>query len=203
MYVIISGRSVSCVLPTSSTAASICYDNSSNTCIYNILRHWAHHCIAIAIPNVCTLASALTETTETVLLAWIVESAIRDGHSLPRSHPRFLSRGWPNSCMLGGPATILCILCDACSDRIAKLFYACFYGVWYKYRARGIAPYGRGSNLPEKVSCDMGYRSDSIAISHDAGTKSESSLHVCTRSFSSSKQTCLANTDCQAITQVR
>ena len=32
-----------------------------------------------------------------------------------------------------------------------------------------IAPFWGSANLPEKVSCDMGYRSDSIAVSRDMG----------------------------------
>ena len=38
-----------------------------------------------------------------------------------------------------------------------------------KYRGGGIAPFWGSANLPEKVSRDMGYRSDSIAISRDMG----------------------------------
>ena len=96
-----------------------------------------------------------------------------------------------NSCnctCLRGPAAILFILRDACSDSIAKLFRACFYGVSHNYRAicckmgyrtdvpmwnevprGGIAPFWGNANLPEKVSRDMGYRSDSIAVSRDMG----------------------------------
>ena len=33
----------------------------------------------------------------------------------------------------------------------------------------GIAPFWGAASLPEEVSRDMGYRSDSIAISHDMG----------------------------------
>ena len=33
----------------------------------------------------------------------------------------------------------------------------------------GIAPFRGSANLPEKVSRDMGYRSDSIAVSRDMG----------------------------------
>ena len=34
---------------------------------------------------------------------------------------------------------------------------------------RDVAPFWEAANLPEEVSRDMGYRSDSIAISHDMG----------------------------------
>ena len=36
-----------------------------------------------------------------------------------------------------------------------------------KYQGRGIAPFWGAANLPEEGSRDMGYRSDSIAISRD------------------------------------
>ena len=42
-----------------------------------------------------------------------------------------------------GPAMILFISRDACSDSIAKLFRACFHGVLHNYRA---------------IRCRMGYR---------------------------------------------
>ena len=38
-----------------------------------------------------------------------------------------------------------------------------------KYQGGGIAPSWGSANLPEKVSRDMGYRSDSIAVSRDMG----------------------------------
>ena len=38
-----------------------------------------------------------------------------------------------------------------------------------KYQGGGIAPFWGSANLPEKVSRDMGYRSDSIAVSRDRG----------------------------------
>ena len=38
-----------------------------------------------------------------------------------------------------------------------------------KYEGGGIAPFWGNANLPEKVSRDTGYRSDSIAISRDTG----------------------------------
>ena len=38
-----------------------------------------------------------------------------------------------------------------------------------KYQGGGIAPFWGSANLPEKVSRDMGYRSDSIAVSRDMG----------------------------------
>ena len=37
------------------------------------------------------------------------------------------------------------------------------------YQGGGIAPFWGSANLPEKVSRDMGYRSDSIAVSRDMG----------------------------------
>ena len=41
-----------------------------------------------------------------------------------------------------------------------------------KYQGGGIAPFLGAANLPEKVSCDTGYRSDSIALSRDMGPPS-------------------------------
>ena len=38
-----------------------------------------------------------------------------------------------------------------------------------KYQGEGLAPFWGAPNLPEKVSRDMGYRSDSSAISRDMG----------------------------------
>ena len=38
-----------------------------------------------------------------------------------------------------------------------------------KYQGGGIAPFRGSANLPEKLSRDMGYRSDSIAVSRDMG----------------------------------
>ena len=38
-----------------------------------------------------------------------------------------------------------------------------------KYQGGGIAPFWGSANLPQKVSRDMGYRSDSIAVSRDMG----------------------------------
>ena len=46
---------------------------------------------------------------------------------------------------LRGPVAILSISRDTCSDSIAKLFRACFYGVSHNYRA---------------ICCKMGYRTD-------------------------------------------
>ena len=46
---------------------------------------------------------------------------------------------------LRGPAAILFISRDACSDGVAKLFRVCFYGVSHNYRA---------------ICCKMGYRTD-------------------------------------------
>ena len=44
-----------------------------------------------------------------------------------------------------------------------------------KYQGGGIAPFWGSANLLEKVSRDMGYRSDSIAISRDMGPLSVNS----------------------------
>ena len=41
--------------------------------------------------------------------------------------------------------------------------------VWAKYQGVGIAPCWGSANLPESVSRDMRYRSDSITISRDIG----------------------------------
>ena len=38
-----------------------------------------------------------------------------------------------------------------------------------KYQGGGYVPFWGSANLPEKVSRDMGYRSDSIAVSRDMG----------------------------------
>ena len=46
---------------------------------------------------------------------------------------------------LRGPAAILFVSRNTCSDSIAKLFRACFYGVSHNYRA---------------ICCKMGYRTD-------------------------------------------
>ena len=46
---------------------------------------------------------------------------------------------------LRGPAAILFISRDTCSDSIAKLSRACFHGVSHNYRA---------------IRCKMGYRTD-------------------------------------------
>ena len=92
------------------------------------------------------------------------------------------------TCGLRGPAAILFISRDS-SDSIAKCFRACFYGASHnliaryvakwgiaqmclcetKYQGEGIAPFWGSANLPEKVSRDTGYRSDSIAVSRDMG----------------------------------
>ena len=47
--------------------------------------------------------------------------------------------------LLRGPAAILFISRDTCSDSIAKRFRACFYGVSHEY---GV------------IRCQMGYRTD-------------------------------------------
>ena len=41
-----------------------------------------------------------------------------------------------------------------------------------KHQKGGIAPFWGSANLPEKISRDMGYRSDSIAVSRDMGALS-------------------------------
>ena len=51
----------------------------------------------------------------------------------------------PRSSGLRGPAAILFISRDICSDSIAKLFRACFNGVSHNYRA---------------IRSKMGYRTD-------------------------------------------
>ena len=95
---------------------------------------------------------------------------------------------------LRGPVAILFISRDTCSDSIAKIFCACFCGGYRtiiaryvakwgiaqmclcetKYQAGGLAPFWGSARLPEKVSRDMGYRSDSIARSRDMGPPSGS-----------------------------
>ena len=91
--------------------------------------------------------------------------------------------------MLRGPVAILFISRDICSDSIAKLSlvlvfvgyrtiiarYVAKWGIAQmclcqtKYQGGGIALFWGSANLPEKVSRDMGYRSDSIALSRDMG----------------------------------
>ena len=92
----------------------------------------------------------------------------------------------PSTDPLRGPAVILFISHDICSDSIAKLFRVCFNGVSRNYRAirskmgiakmclcttkyqgGGIAPFWGSANFLSEISRDMGYRSDSIGISHD------------------------------------
>ena len=93
------------------------------------------------------------------------EIKIRDKTVLPETDPNILR----------GPAAILFISRNTCSDSIAKLFRACFYGVSHNYRGirckmgYRIAPFWGSAHLPQKVSRDMGYRSDSIAALHDMG----------------------------------
>ena len=89
---------------------------------------------------------------------------------------------------LRGPAAMHFISRDTCSDSIAKLFGACFVGYrtsmeryvakWgiaemclceSKYQGGGTAPICGRANFPEKVSRDMGYRSDSTALSPVVG----------------------------------
>ena len=99
-----------------------------------------------------------------------------------------------------GPATILFISCHTCSDRIAKLFRACFYergnwgwshncratscifnGVSYRRACVRLSARGVAGNLPLKVSRNIGYRSDGIAISCDMGPLSL--VPLATRTF--------------------
>ena len=95
---------------------------------------------------------------------------------------------------LRGPAAILVISRDTGSDSIAKLLRACFYGLSHIHRAihcksacaklntkGGYRTILGGANLPEKVSHNMGYRSDSIAISRDMGPLSFSRGIIWTR----------------------
>ena len=89
---------------------------------------------------------------------------------------------------LRGPAAILFISRDNCSDSIARKIVFVFMGYrtiiaqcvvkWgiaqiclceTKYKGGGIGPFRGSANLPKKVSRDMGYRSDSIALSRDMG----------------------------------
>ena len=49
-----------------------------------------------------------------------------------------------------------------------------------KYQGGGIAPFRGSANLLEEVSRDMGYRSDSIAISRDTGPLSQQAFQVLT-----------------------
>ena len=50
---------------------------------------------------------------------------------------------------LRGPIEILFVSRDTCSDSIAKLFRACFYGVSHNYRA---------------IRCKMGYRTSDVPV---------------------------------------
>ena len=89
---------------------------------------------------------------------------------------------------LRGPAAILSTSRDTCSDSIA--IFPCLFFMEYhtiiaryvakwgiaqmclcetKYQRGGVAPIWGTANLPENVSRDMGYRSDSIAVSRDMG----------------------------------
>ena len=84
--------------------------------------------------------------------------------------------------LASGPAAVLFISRDACSDSIAKLCelshnyrpICCKMGgiaqmclCEPKYQGGGIVPFWGAVNLPEKGSHDMGCRSDSITISRD------------------------------------
>ena len=101
---------------------------------------------------------------------------------------------------LRGPAAILFILRDTCSDCITKPFVLVLWGIeqlshhtlqkGVSHRCAcaqlsikeggGIAPFWGAPNLPQKVSCAMGYRSDSIAISCDMGSVSPTQLQQIT-----------------------
>ena len=104
---------------------------------------------------------------------------------LPPTYQKLLNQFSVYS-QLRGPAAIVFKSCNACSDSIAELFGACFCGgggVSHNFRARyaakwGVAHmclcgteyqgggshhFGKPPNLLEKVSRDMGYRSDNIA----------------------------------------
>ena len=91
--------------------------------------------------------------------------------------------------MSRGPAAILSISRDTCSDSIA-IFFSCLFlwgiaqlsrdmlqnGVSHrcacvKLSAKGGVSHhcGGSAKFSEKVSRDMGYRSDSIAVSRDMG----------------------------------
>ena len=93
-------------------------------------------------------------------------------------------QGWG----LRGPTAILFISCDTCSDSIAKLFGLVFMGyrtIIARYVAKwGIARmclckikyhwgvshhFGGVLTSLKKYPRDMGYRSDSIAVSRDMG----------------------------------
>ena len=110
--------------------------------------------------------------------------------------------------VLRGPATILFISCDACSDSITKLVVLVFMGyrtIIAQYVAkRGVAQmclcetqhqggashhlnFGGSANLPEMVSRDMGYCGDSIALSHDMGPLSVST-HMAAEKMSKDEQ---------------
>ena len=66
------------------------------------------------------------------------------GDSAPKLQISVPSRGRTRP-KLRGPAAILFISRDTCSDSIAKLFRACFCGVSHNFRA---------------ICCKMGYRTD-------------------------------------------
>ena len=53
-----------------------------------------------------------------------------------------------------------------------KMGYCTDVSVWSQVPRAGIAPFWGSADLPEKVSRDMGYRSDSIAISRNMGSLS-------------------------------
>ena len=69
----------------------------------------------------------------------------RQKHALSESTTPSRAPYKPHPSKLRGPAAILFISRDACSDSIAKLFRACFHGVSHNYRA---------------IRCKMGYRTD-------------------------------------------
>ena len=122
--------------------------------------------------------------------------------------------------MIRGPAAILFISHDTCSDSIAKLFRVCFYmgyrtviaryvATWgiaqmclseTKYQGTGSTPFWGSANPPEEVSRDMGYRSDSIASSRYVGPmrlclRHAVALKTLTALNEESRPFCLGNED--------
>ena len=94
----------------------------------------------------------------------------------------------PVAPVLRGPAAILFVSrdsCRSCRKSISCLFFMGYRTVLQRYVAKwgishrcacvklstkgGVSQHFGSANLPKKVSRDMGYRSDSIAISRDMG----------------------------------
>ena len=61
---------------------------------------------------------------------------------------------------LRGPAAILFISRDTCSDSIAKLFRACFCGVSHNYRAGYVAKW----DIAQMCLCETTVRTEMITI---------------------------------------